>query len=171
LKTASNGRPQHEHSPTEEEANVMGLLALGAIAGALLAFFFDPASGRRRRALARDKTLGTVRRGGREVERAGRGVAAEAYGAAQKVQHLKEEPKEFDDATLTSKVESELFRDPSVPKGQINVNAQEGVVQLRGEVESRELIDDLVDRTRKIHGVRDVENLLHVPGTRAPMHQ
>jgi hypothetical protein len=149
----------------------MGLLALGAIAGALLAFFLDPNSGRRRRAMARDRTLAKLRRGGREVERAGRGVAAETYGAAQKVQHLKEEPKEFDDATLTNKVESELFRDPSVPKGQINVNAQEGVIQLRGQVESRELIDDLVERTRRIQGVRDVENLLHVPGTEAPMHQ
>ena len=28
----------------------------------------------------------------------------------------------------------------------------------------------LVERTRKIHGVRDVENLLHTTGTEAPMH-
>jgi hypothetical protein len=34
-----------------------------------------------------------------------------------------------------------------------------------------ELIDDLVKQTHKVQGVREVENLLHVPGTKAPMHE
>jgi osmotically-inducible protein OsmY len=80
-------------------------------------------------------------------------------------------PRRYDDWTLKAKVESELFRDEHEVKGVINVNAQQGVVQLRGELPSRDLIDALVDRTRKIHGVRDVENLLHTSGTEAPMHQ
>jgi hypothetical protein len=79
-------------------------------------------------------------------------------------------PKQYDDATLKDKVESELFRDEHEVKGSISVNAQEGVVQLRGEVPSQDLIDALVDRTRQIHGVKDVESLLHLPGTEAPMH-
>ncbi len=79
-------------------------------------------------------------------------------------------PKRYDDATLKDKVESELFRDEHEVKGAVNINAQQGVVQLRGELPSRDLIDALVDRTRRIHGVREVENLLHVPGTEAPMH-
>jgi hypothetical protein len=79
-------------------------------------------------------------------------------------------PKQYDDATLKDKVESELFRDEHEVKGAVNVNAQEGIVQLRGQLPSQDLIDSLVDRTRKIHGVRDVENLLHTPGTEAPMH-
>ena len=58
-----------------------------------------------------------------------------------------------------------------MPKGQINVNAQEGVVQLRGEVPTAAMIDDLVERTRKVQGVRDVENLLHTGQTPPPMHQ
>jgi len=79
-------------------------------------------------------------------------------------------PKSYDDATLKDKVESELFRDEHEVKGNLSVNAQEGVVQLRGEIPSRDLIDALVDRTRRIKGVKDVENLLHTPGTEAPMH-
>jgi osmotically-inducible protein OsmY len=110
------------------------------------------------------------RSGGRRAAHAGRGVAAEAYGVSQKVQHLKEEPKDYDDATLADKIRSEVFRDPDVPKGKVNVNVQNGVVQLRGEIPRRELIEDLVAQTRKVQGVRDVENLLHVPGTQAPMH-
>ena len=79
-------------------------------------------------------------------------------------------PRTYDDGTLKAKVESELFRDEHAVKGAININAQEGVVQLRGELPSLDLISALVERTRKIHGVKDVENLLHTPGTEAPMH-
>jgi hypothetical protein len=79
-------------------------------------------------------------------------------------------PKQYDDATLKDKVESELFRDEHEVKGSINVNAQEGIVQLRGQLPSQDLIDALVERAQKIQGVREVENLLHTPGTEAPMH-
>jgi osmotically-inducible protein OsmY len=72
---------------------------------------------------------------------------------------------------LARKVETEIFREPDVPKGQIDVNAADGVVSLRGEVESAEMIDQLVERTRNVQGVQGVENLLHVPGTPAPMHE
>ena len=33
------------------------------------------------------------------------------------------------------------------------------------------MLDDLVAKTRRIQGVRDVESLLHLPGSPAPMHQ
>jgi len=85
--------------------------------------------------------------------------------------HLREEPKpDLNDPTIEAKVETELFREPHVPKGQINVNVQDGVVQLRGEVDRPELIEELVAKARAVQGVRDVENLLHLPGTEAPMH-
>jgi hyperosmotically inducible periplasmic protein len=146
----------------------MGLLALGAGLGALLAYFFDRENGKRRRQQAIDRTAAVARK---RAARAGRGVASEAYGVAKKVQRLREEPKEFDDATLADKVRSEALRGEEVPAGEINVNVQDGVVQLRGEVEGPELINELVDRVRKVQGVRDVENLLHLPGTEAPMHE
>jgi osmotically-inducible protein OsmY len=82
----------------------------------------------------------------------------------------KTHPKVYDDATLKDKVESELFRSEHEVKGSISVNAQEGVVQLRGELPSQDLIDALVARTMQIQGVKDVESLLHLPGTEAPMH-
>ena len=82
----------------------------------------------------------------------------------------KTHPKHYDDATLKDKVESELFRDEHEVKGSISINAQEGVVQLRGELPSQDLIDALVNRTEQIHGVREVESLLHLTGTEAPMH-
>ncbi|HKY23552.1 MAG TPA: BON domain-containing protein [Gaiella sp.] len=73
--------------------------------------------------------------------------------------------------TLARKVETELFRDPDVPKGQISINAQRGLVQLRGEVPNADMVTALVEQARTVSGVRDVESLLHLPGVEAPMHQ
>ena len=149
----------------------MPIFAFGTALGALLSYFFDPQNGKRRRHMLADRTGAFFRSSGRQAERAGRAVAAEAYGAKQKATHLKEEPKEFDDATLTDKVRTEIFRGADAPKGDVVVNVQDGVVQLRGEVERPELIETLIEQTRKVQGVKDVENLLHTPGTPAPMHQ
>ncbi len=147
---------------------VPALLVAGVV-GAGLAFLFDPSQGRRRRAITRDKALATFRRTGRRAGRLGRRVGADARGMRQKVTHLQPEDKgPVDDVTLTRKVESELFRDPDVPKGQININAQEGVVVLRGEVARPEQIEALAAAARKVQGVRDVQNLLHLKGTPAP---
>ena len=70
----------------------------------------------------------------------------------------------LNDPALVSKVESEVFRDDSLPKGSISVNAEYGVVYFRGEVPSQELMDELTKRARGVDGVRAVENLTHLPG-------
>ena len=104
--------------------------------------------------------------------RAGQAAKSQAYGMSQKAAHLKEQAKEQpDDTTLARKVETELFRDADVPKGDINVNAEDGVVYLRGEVSDESLIEALEKSARRIQGVRGVENLLHVPGAPAPTKQ
>jgi osmotically-inducible protein OsmY len=147
------------------------LISIATLTAAAV-YFFDPQNGRRRRAQLRDRVPALFRRARRRAERAERAVAGEASGLAAKATHLREEEKpQPDDVTLAHKVESELFRDESVPKGQINVNAENGKIVLRGEVERPELIADLEERARAIHGVHDVENLLHLPGAPAPMHQ
>jgi osmotically-inducible protein OsmY len=147
------------------------LLGFGAALVALT-YFFDPQNGARRRNIARDRLAAFFRQGGRKAGRAGRAAASQAYGIKQKAAHLREEEKpQPDDVTLARKVESEIFRDAGVPKGQINVNAEEGVVFLRGEVKDADLIADLEKAARKVQGVRSVENLLHAPGTPAPTHR
>lgn len=150
----------------------MRVFALFAAAGAAIAYFFDPTSGRRRRAVARDRSAAIVRTTFRRARRVRRHAQAEAYGAAKKIQHLSEEPKPRpDDATLAQKVQTEIFRDADVPKGEINVNAENGIVVLRGEVGTPEMIRDLEARARRVQGVEQVENLLHLPGTPAPTHE
>jgi osmotically-inducible protein OsmY len=75
---------------------------------------------------------------------------------------VKERP---DDVTLAHKVETELFRDPSIPKGKININAEEGIVVLRGQLDRPEDIRALEEKVRKIPDVLGVENLIHLPNT------
>jgi osmotically-inducible protein OsmY len=140
-----------------------------AALGAALAYFFDPQNGKRRRTEAIKRLAGISRRHG---GRLARGATSQARGLTAKATHLREERKpQPDDVTLAHKVETEIFRDADVPKGQINVNAEKGKVVLRGEVESPEMIEELVSKARKVQGVQDVENLLHTPGQTAPMHQ
>lgn len=143
----------------------MPLFALAGAIGAALAYLFDPDNGRRRRKLALDKAGKYVRRASRQAQ----GVGVQAGDLKAKATHLKEQDKpQPDDVTLARKVETELFRDAEVPKGQINVNVEDGVVYLRGELEERDLIEDLGAQARKVQGVLGVENLLHVPGDQAP---
>ena len=137
----------------------------GIGAGAM--YFLDPQQGRRRRATVRDRGLSFFRQGGRRAERMGRGVASQTVGVAQKARHIRSEEKDFDDTTLARKVETEIFRDADAPKGQVDVNVVDGVVFLRGELEEPELIETLAEKTRKVSGVKGVENLLHTPGTSA----
>jgi osmotically-inducible protein OsmY len=101
--------------------------------------------------------------------RGARGVEADVAGKVQKFRHLSPKATETDDGTLKARVESTLFRDPEVPKGDININVEHGVVVLRGEVRRPEQIRDLESAVEEIPGVLAVENLLHLPGTPARM--
>jgi osmotically-inducible protein OsmY len=143
----------------------------GVLLGWLAAYLFDPRLGHGRRALARDWLLSRSRRLARRGARAQRYALSTAYGKTQAFRHRHEAEKEQpDDATLAHKVESIIFRDTAVPKGQISINAEDGVVWLRGEVPDETMLNALVERTREVAGVRRVESLLHLPGQDAPMH-
>jgi BON domain len=73
-----------------------------------------------------------------------------------------------DDVTLARKVETEIFRAPGAPKGDVSVDVQAGVVYLRGVVADDAWIQRLADDAKKVDGIKGVKNLLHRPGTPAP---
>jgi osmotically-inducible protein OsmY len=80
------------------------------------------------------------------------------------------EPAEerLNDPALARKVESEIFRGSDVPREKVSVNVQDGVVQLRGELDSQAQIDGLAAAAHAVDGVQGVEVLLHVTGTQSP---
>jgi hypothetical protein len=98
-----------------------------------------------------------------EQERQGQRPAAQSRPAARRAK-----PKPLDDATITDKVETILFRDDDVDKGKIDVNTADGIVYLRGQAKTPEQIKALETQTREIPEVKGVENLLHLPKTPAP---
>jgi osmotically-inducible protein OsmY len=150
----------------------------GAGFGAGLVYILDNPN---RRAVARDKAVQYAREGGGTVQSAAQTAAqraqAQAQTAAQRAQTQAQgvasrvqsaatggDSAPDDDVTLTRKVESEIFRDADAPKGQVNVQAVNGVVELRGQLEDRAVIQDLEAKARNVTGVREVRNLLHLPG-------
>jgi hypothetical protein len=144
--------------------------ACGMTLGALLAYFLDPKAGRRRRHTARDGAMSRVRRGERRATARARRAEAHAVGIARRTLNAARprDREPFDDVTLARKVESELYRRARVPKGHISINAEDGFVFLRGVMDRQEDIERIEVATRQIAGVREVENLIHLPGTPAP---
>jgi hypothetical protein len=144
--------------------------ACGMTVGALLAYFLDTKAGRRRRHTARDRATSRLRRRERRAAVRARRARSHAVGIARRTLNAARprhrEP--FDDVTLARKVESELYRRARVPKGHISINAEDGLVFLRGVMDRKDDIERVELATRQIEGVRDVENLIHLPGTPAP---
>ena len=151
----------------------MSKLLTGAL-GAAAAYFLDPDNGARRRNVARDWTTARLRRGAEEAQRKAQYAQGVATGVAQQAKQAVpggEQKEPLDDVTLARKVESIIFRPEDAPKDKVSVNAEDGVVYLRGELESRDEIDELVKAANGVDGVRRVENLLHVPAEPAPSKQ
>ncbi|MFL5517421.1 MAG: BON domain-containing protein [Gemmatimonadales bacterium] len=143
-------------------------LAAGAAGGLAGAYFLDPQNGKRRRHVAFDRLVSLMRRGAAEGERRARYTAGVAKGAAYEAAGAGDGAESLPDPDLANKVRSEIFRGPEAPKGDVNVNAEHGVVYLRGEVGSPEDAARLATHAREVAGVRDVVSLLHTPGEPAP---
>ena len=159
---------------------------LGAAAGAAAYFYFwDARKGPERRAAVRERLAGLPGMAALgpsapssapyETPASDSGTAVRADPRADTdaltrsaADHPDAESADGADADLAQKVRSEVFEALDIPHGGINVNAERGVVVLRGQVETAEEIAALEAATRRVAGVRDVDNRLHVPGAPIP---
>lgn len=141
---------------------------LGAAAGAVASFLLDPARGRSRRARLLDQGAATVRRAGRQADHAFRRVRADVAGRIEAARASRSaDTRPTDDASLTDRVRSTIFRDATFPKGDLNVNVERGIVVLRGEIPDAATRERLVAEVEGIDGVWSVRDLLHLPGENA----
>jgi hypothetical protein len=147
----------------------------GAGLGAVGMYYLDPQSGRRRRALVRDRLAHLrrvlTRQVPRTVERRGRFIGGVAKGLrheAAEIAGLNGHHATVDDETLVARVRSEALRERAIKAGEIHIDAYEGCVTLRGQLEHEQDIRHLVDATRHVEGVREVRSYLHLPGTLPP---
>jgi uncharacterized membrane protein len=129
------------------------------LAGAGLMYLLDPGSGKRRRALIRDKAVRAGDAAGDAIGTTSRDLRNRAAGAAALARALVH-GGEVPDGVLAERVRSKLGRVVSHP-GSIEVAAQAGVVTLSGPVLAREE-DDLVSCVSSVRGVRSVVNRLDV---------
>ena len=136
-------------------------LLIGAAAGAAAAKFLD--SGRRNQ--IRDQAVSKIQSGAGQAATTASHAASKAKGAVADATPSR--TPDLDDVSLARKVETEIFRAPDAPKGDVSVDVQAGVASLRG-VTTEPWITRLAEDAEKVDGVKAVNNLLHPPGTPAP---
>ena len=139
-------------------------LLIGAGIGAAAKTLLEP--GRRNR--LRDQAMSKARSGAGQAATTASYAAGKAKGAVATATPSSTRVEDADDVTLARKVESEIFRSPDAPKGDVSVDVQAGVVYLRGTVADDAWIQRLADDAKKVDGIKGVKNLQHRPGTPAP---
>jgi hypothetical protein len=148
--------------PAARLAVVLGAIGLGALAEY---FFLDRQHAARRRHTVRDRARASLRRRThasvrrtKYLEGVVAGIAHTSVHALRGVRGQQEPP---DDVTLAQRVRSTAFRKARVPKERVSVNAESGVVFLRGQLDDEQSIHELVRMVAAVEGVREVRNLLH----------
>ena len=145
---------------TRKSSNPSVTFFLGSLGlGALLMYFYDPQSGRRRRALLEDQCSHTMRK----LSEAQRVVARDAtnriHGLKAEAQRLvHRDGSRNDDVVIAERVRAALGRAVSHP-GAIQVQIADGVATLQGDILASEL-QNLLDCASAVRGVRSVDNRL-----------
>ncbi len=149
------------------------LTLLGAVGGAV-AYFLDPRSGPDRRSRAKDKVQSKLRGTTEETDWAASPVEnrteTKVEGFGPSITEPSGGPPD-DDKTLADKIKSEVLGRTDYVSQDVVVDAVDGVVTLRGQLERPEQIDDLAATVAAVPGVSQVENYLHLPDAPAPNKQ
>lgn len=129
--------------------------------GAGLMFFLDPAKGRRRRTLVRDKLVRTGNQLQKELDKAARDISNRSAGLASEARRTMEgvfTGHHVDDAVLVARVRTKIGRLVRHPHA-IHATAYCGVVTLSGDVLMDE-VEPLMAAIRAVPGVADVDSRL-----------
>lgn len=157
------GRNGHGRAPRRRR-----WLLLGATLGAVIQYLRDPQQGRTRRARLKDQAAARVRRPVRTAEdqyrKKSKLARDRAAGIAHEATTSAAERVPEDDRALVDKVRSEVFGGEDWRPYTINVDAVDGVVTLRGQLDRRDQIEAAETGAGRVPGVRRVESFLHLPG-------
>lgn len=157
----SNAHPHDDWAATRKlpVASSLAAAVAVALASALATYYFDPRSGRRRRALLRDRATRTMHETRDLLDTA----VADARNRARGLYSLTSarlHPEQTDSQRLAERVRSKLGRVCSHPRA-IRVAINEGNVTLRGDILGHELAS-VLRAVRHIPGVRNVVQELQV---------
>lgn len=132
-------------------------LAAAVAAGAALMYYLDPQSGRRRRALLRNRGASAGQDAGRLVRENSREAVDRAGDVLRRARGALVGTPPADDVLL-DRIRSRMGHVIEHP-GQVNVDVQQGFVVLRGRA-SIEEIEDLTLQLGAMRGVTGVDNRL-----------
>ncbi|MCM3869545.1 MAG: BON domain-containing protein [Pyrinomonadaceae bacterium] len=137
-----------------------GLRLLSAAGlGAGLMYLFDPARGKRRRALVRDQMKHAAKVAGDVTGKTGRGVRNHLLGVFAEVGSLFRS-RDVSDDVVKARVRAKLGRVVSHPSA-IEVKAVDGLIVLSGPILASEE-HPLLKSVAAIPGVKNIENLLEL---------
>lgn len=131
----------------------------GLAIGSGLAYFFDESSGRRRRAVFRDKLLHYRREALAFFERGSRDLGQRAYGRWHEAK-ARRGHEHVPDAILVERVRAKLGRLVRHPH-ELHVTADQGCITLRGTVAPFEKVP-VVASARRVAGVAEVREFLEL---------
>jgi hypothetical protein len=152
-----------------EGITIMGArlkFAKGVVIGATAAYYLDPDRGRSRRAHARDQMSARGKRLARSAGRRARYQLGRAKGRMMRsVGGGRFRP--VDDRALADHLHAVLGR-LAIPTDHLTTEVVDGVVRLRGQVESRIDAEVVTSALACEPGVRRVEDLTHLPDAAPP---
>jgi hypothetical protein len=136
----------------------LGALALGATA----MYVLDPNSGKRRRAMIKDKAVSLAHKEGEMIARAGRDLRNRVRGIQPRLAAAMKRSN-GDDRKLADRVCSNVGRSTSHP-GALEVAAKGGKVTLQGDVLATE-VAGLLSAVEACKGVTKIDNKLNIHET------
>lgn len=150
-------------APTLRSWLVAGTVGTG------LALLFDGERGVRRREMLRSRGRNILQMASQRLNKQTGNASDSVYGDAME-RFTMSQPDNVnpDDNTLRDRIESEAFNHHLAPKGEYNLNVEDGIAVLRGQLNSQEDIQQLIELVAAVPDVQGVESFLHTPGTPAP---
>jgi BON domain-containing protein len=131
--------------------------------GAALMYFLDPDSGRRRRALAVEKSARLKRSALEKQDALVRDALHRVNGTLAAIRARLKPAEPVDDGVLVERVRAAMGHIVGDPRA-VEVRVHEGCVTLKGPVRQDEM-GELVACAERVRGVREVDNRLSVsPG-------
>jgi hypothetical protein len=148
-------------------------IAIAGLAGAAVAYLFDPIAGSARRSRLRERISAFTRR--RVTPEEMPRLPVDTVSAPMKEvadtpeRPMKEavavtrEDRPNSDAAIADRIRMRVQTRPDLETEGLVVDVLRGVAFLRGDLKDRAQIDEIVDLTGAVPGVQKVQNLIHLP--------
>jgi gas vesicle protein len=140
-------------------------LGLGIGIGAIASYFGDPDRGRARRTELQQQARSRFDAAAEGTIDAVRDTTQRTVGSAIDAIPEVTQPS---DAVLLERVRAQAIGPSPVPNAQLITTVVDGVVELRGRIDTLQQREALVAAVAEVDGVREVRDLTHLPDEPAP---